>query len=126
MGNNGNGLIIKLVPWRVFAHAWAQKLLSTIISAKVLITLILVYVSYKLVTVKYVFDVVIGDKIVQMEAPYLTGSDWGSLMGTVIVSFIGARVAPTLIQAVGDVLVRAKGGSVAIVSEENGEEEEKG
>ena len=124
MGENGNGLVFKVAPWKLFACAWMQKLLSTIISAKVMITLVLIYVSYKLVTVRYVFDVAVSDKVIQVNAPYLSGEQWSNLMATVVVAFIGARLAPTLIQAIGDVLVKAKGGSVEVTTEEEEEKEE--
>ncbi len=107
MGENGNGsLIVKVSRWGLFIQAWVQKLLSTVISAKVLITLLVVWVSYQLTVTQHTYQTILmgveGEQTIHdITAPYVTGADWANLMGTVIVAFISARVMPQVVEAVG-------------------------
>lgn len=71
--------------WCDFGQAWLQKLLSTMISAKILVTVSVVVLASQFV-----------------HSGKLTGADWASLMKTVVVAFLGARIAPKLITSLAD------------------------
>jgi len=103
---NNHGLRVTVHKWREFVQAWMQKLLATIISAKVMITIVVIVVSYQLAVTKHTYEIVLqgdmGQSVGKITAPYLSGADWANLIATVIVAFIGARVMPQLLESIGN------------------------
>jgi len=85
-------LAVVHAPWGDFIKAWVQKLFATAISAKVLITLLVIGVSYHLTTKEI-----------------LTGDAWAGLMGTALTVFLGARITAPVLQVLGDGLARKFG-----------------
>jgi len=117
-GDNGHGLVVTVNKWGLFLQAWLQKLLATVISAKVLITLLVIWIAHQLVVTRHTFEIVVGEEIKEINVPYLSGEQWADLMATVIVAYIGVRVAPQVITAVGSAI-----GNVFVAKNGNGKEE---
>ena len=111
MGENGTtGLQVVVSPWKLYLQAWLQKLGSTIISAKVLVTLMALYVDTWLATNHHIIQEVVEEVVVDVRQPYITGEQWAGVATAVVVAFIGARVIVPVIEAVGNAVVRAKNG----------------
>jgi len=104
---NRNGFQVRVSKWWLFIQAWFQKLLSTIISAKVLVTGTVIWVSTYLILAPKPHDVVLtgsdgAQTVAQVMTPYLTGPDFVLLLSTIVAAFLAARVAPSIIQAIGE------------------------
>jgi Na+/glutamate symporter len=115
-GDNGYGLIVKVSKWRWFIQAWLQKLLSTMISAKVMMCLIALWIIYRMMAFNYEHDIILVGKdgvqeVVTVYKPYLTGQDGASAVTTIIVALIGARLVPQMITAVGGLVSASRKGT---------------
>ena len=110
MGENGIQVEIETNGIGAFKHnfqKWFWKLVYTAISAKVLITLLAESVAtYLAVTVRTVDEVIMGadgsQVVVQVSKPYISGQQWTDVTIAIVVAFIGARVAPTIIRNIGE------------------------
>ena len=83
------------------------KLAYTVTSAKVLVTILAGGVAtYLAVTLTKIDEVIMGadgsQAVVQISKPFVSGQQWTDVIIAIVVAFIGARVAPTLIKSVGE------------------------
>lgn len=108
--NGASGLQVVVSPWKLYIQAWLQKLLSVVISAKVLVTMLVLWLTYYLATTHHVIQQVAGTEAVELEIAYINGEQIKTILVTTISTFLGARVAVPIIEAVGTAVVRAKNG----------------
>lgn len=103
--------LVSIIPWDQWIQAALQKLGSTVISAKVLVIGTAFWTStYLVLTTHPVYQYIEGQIIITQE-PYLTGAEWCDFNGLILVAFIGARIAPKLIGAIGDAIAVARNGN---------------
>lgn len=96
-------LVIEVHPWAKFMQAWAQKQLSLLASAKTIITSVIIYLGYTMVTTQYTGQVILNDAVVDITNPYLTGAEWSGMMRDVLVAYLAVRVLQPTIKTVGSV-----------------------
>lgn len=105
-----------------YLKVWLQKLMATLISAKVLVTLAVVYLSYFAMIENRTVETWVDGQVITIHAPLVTGQAWVDLMQTVITVFIGGRIAVPVIEAVAGIFT-AKNGKAEETCPEDDEKE---
>jgi len=98
---NGGVLGFLKSAWKAMVHnvqAWFWKLMFTIISTKVLVTVGAIYVLYWLMTHHHKVQQMTEDGgLVTLDIPYLPGEPGGGFIRDAAIALIGARVLQTVI-----------------------------
>lgn len=95
--------------WKNNAKKWFWKLAFTPISAKVLITSGAIITATCLTVYKTIQYIVLtnpdgSQSVVEVSQPYINSQNWTDAIIAIVVAFLGARVMPSIVNSVSNVV----------------------